>query len=181
MRIILWYKHAPSTLMSIWNAVTPLSSPATLKSMSPKASSLPRMSVRTTKDPSGSRIRPIATPATIRSIGTPASSIDKQPPERERERERGTWCVVCGEWRMANGAWSSWGCAAECSPGRIRHRHNRGKIPTAYRCHGRRPVGLGDRALDPDGVGELALVRYNRDERALGEVAVTCRRERGSL
>ena len=36
----------PATLMSIWSAVTPSAVPATLKSMSPYASSLP-ISVRT--------------------------------------------------------------------------------------------------------------------------------------
>lgn len=34
------------TLMSIWKAVTPASPPATLKSMSPRASSEPRMSLK---------------------------------------------------------------------------------------------------------------------------------------
>ena len=37
----------PATLMSICSAVTPSAVPATLKSMSPYASSLPVMSVRT--------------------------------------------------------------------------------------------------------------------------------------
>ena len=46
----------PWTLMSIWRAVTPSRVPVTLKSMSPIASSLPRMSVRTTNVPSGSEI-----------------------------------------------------------------------------------------------------------------------------
>ena len=63
----------PLTLMSIWSAVIPSRVPVTLKSMSPNASSLPRMSVRTAKRPSGSLMRPIAAPATGALIGTPAS------------------------------------------------------------------------------------------------------------
>ena len=63
----------PVTLMSIWRAVIPSRVPVTLKSMSPKASSLPRMSVRTVNVPSDSDIRPIAAPATGAEIGTPAS------------------------------------------------------------------------------------------------------------
>ena len=51
----------------------PSAVPATLKSMSPSASSTPWMSVRTAKRPSASVIRPIATPATGALIGTPAS------------------------------------------------------------------------------------------------------------
>ena len=55
----------PLTLMSIWRAVMPFVVPVTLKSMSPIESSLPRMSVRTTKLPvSPSSTRPIAAPAT---------------------------------------------------------------------------------------------------------------------
>ena len=71
----------PRTLMSICSAVTPSRVPVTLKSMSPKASSLPRMSVRTANLPSGSMTRPIAAPATGAVIGTPASmraSVDPQ-------------------------------------------------------------------------------------------------------
>ena len=63
----------PVTLMSIWRAVIPSRVPVTLKSMSPKASSLPRMSVSTVNVPSDSDIRPIAAPATGAEIGTPAS------------------------------------------------------------------------------------------------------------
>ena len=39
-------RDRPSTLMSIWTAVMPSDVPATLKSMSPSASSMPWMSVR---------------------------------------------------------------------------------------------------------------------------------------
>ena len=63
----------PVTLMSIWRAVMPSRVPVTLKSMSPNASSLPRMSVRTVNVPSASDMRPIAAPATGAVIGTPAS------------------------------------------------------------------------------------------------------------
>ena len=62
------------SLVSSWIAVTPRSVPATLKSMSPNASSMPAMSVSTRyPSPSSSLISPIATPATGAEIGTPAS------------------------------------------------------------------------------------------------------------
>ena len=58
--------------MSICSAVIPSRVPATLKSMSPSASSTPWMSVSTANLPS--RVtRPIAMPATGDLIGTPAS------------------------------------------------------------------------------------------------------------
>ena len=66
--------------MSSWRAVTKSRVPATLKSMSPSASSAPRMSVRVTNWPR-SAISPIAMPATGALIGTPASisdSVDAQ-------------------------------------------------------------------------------------------------------
>ena len=56
--------------------------PATLKSMSPRASSAPMMSVRVTKPPSWA-IRPMATPATAAVIGTPASMSDRLDPHTE--------------------------------------------------------------------------------------------------
>ena len=59
-------------LMSICRLVTPCSVPATLKSMSPRWSSSPRMSDSTAK-PRSSLIRPMAMPATGRFSGTPAS------------------------------------------------------------------------------------------------------------
>eukprot|EP00958_Prasinococcus_capsulatus_P004213 scaffold389_cov382-Prasinococcus_capsulatus_cf.AAC.23 len=74
--------EACPTLMSIWKAVTPSAVPATLKSMSPRASSEPRISLSTTAllfGPSGIR-RPIATPATGALMGTPASCRARQPP-----------------------------------------------------------------------------------------------------
>ena len=59
-------------LMSICRLVTPVSVPATLKSMSPRWSSSPRISDSTAK-PRSSLISPIAMPATGRFRGTPAS------------------------------------------------------------------------------------------------------------
>ena len=72
-------RSSPSILMSIWIEVMPRSVPATLKSMSPRASSEPRMSVRTaTLAPS--LTRPMATPAQGAFIGTPASMSASEPP-----------------------------------------------------------------------------------------------------
>ena len=71
----------PATLMSICSEVMPASVPATLKSMSPRWSSSPRMSVSTAKRSWSSRISPIATPATGARSGTPASIIDKLEPQ----------------------------------------------------------------------------------------------------
>ena len=68
--------------MSSWIAVTNSRVPATLKSMSPSASSAPRMSVRVTNLPS-SAIMPIAMPATGDLIGTPASISDSVDPQTE--------------------------------------------------------------------------------------------------
>ena len=72
----------PWILMSICSAVMPLVVPATLKSMSPRWSSSPRMSVSTAKR-LPSLIRPMAMPATWAFIGTPASISDRQPPQTE--------------------------------------------------------------------------------------------------
>ncbi len=69
----------PSSLVSNCRAVTNSRVPATLKSMSPNASSAPRMSVNATYSvwPSTvSEIRPMAIPATGALSGTPASSSD---------------------------------------------------------------------------------------------------------
>ena len=87
----------PSSLVSSCSAVTNSLVPATLKSMSPNASSAPRMSVSATYwvSPSTvSEIRPIAMPATGAFSGTPALSsdiveaqtepIDVEPLELER-------------------------------------------------------------------------------------------------
>ena len=70
----------PATLMSICRLVMPASVPATLKSMSPRWSSSPRMSVRTAKR-SPSRISPMATPATGAFRGTPPSIIESEAPQ----------------------------------------------------------------------------------------------------
>ena len=76
----------PSILISIWIAVIPLSVPATLKSISPRASSKPWMSVKMVKY-SPSFTRPIATPATGALMGTPASIKDKVEPQTEPMEE----------------------------------------------------------------------------------------------
>ncbi len=63
-------------------AVMPLRVPQTLKSMSPRWSSSPRMSDRTaTLSPSF--IRPMAMPATGAAMGTPASIKASAPPHTE--------------------------------------------------------------------------------------------------
>ena len=67
---------SPSTLISIWMAVIPLEVPATLKSISPLASSSPWISVRMVKF-SPSFTRPMATPETGALMGTPASIRDR--------------------------------------------------------------------------------------------------------
>ena len=69
----------PPIFMSIWMAVTPFFVPATLKSMSPRWSSSPRMSERTaTSFPS--LMSPIAMPETAPEVGTPASIIARDAP-----------------------------------------------------------------------------------------------------
>jgi len=105
------------TLMSIWKAVMPSASPATLKSMSPSASSEPRMSVRTTErggeddEPStpGSKISPIATPAMGRLSGTPASSMARHPPQTEAMEEEPLDSVMVDSTRMVYGKSASGG------------------------------------------------------------------------
>ena len=72
----------PWILMSICRAVTPAVVPATLKSMSPRWSSSPRMSVSTAKR-LPSLIRPMAMPATWFFSGTPASIMASEPPHTE--------------------------------------------------------------------------------------------------
>ena len=70
----------PSILISICKAVTPCAEPATLKSISPKWSSSPKISVKTAKL-SPSLIKPIAIPATGALVGTPASIKAKEEPQ----------------------------------------------------------------------------------------------------
>ena len=57
--------------------------PATLKSMPPSASSIPKMSVKTTGSSTSSNKTPMATPATDVVSGTPASNNAKQPPQTD--------------------------------------------------------------------------------------------------
>ena len=76
----------PSSLVSSWMAVTNSRVPATLKSMSPKASSAPRMSVRAAycvSPSTSSETRPIAMPATGARSGTPALSSDSVDAQTE--------------------------------------------------------------------------------------------------
>ena len=70
----------PWILMSICSEVMPSEVPATLKSMSPRWSSSPRMSESTAKR-SSSLIRPMAMPATERCSGTPASISASEVPQ----------------------------------------------------------------------------------------------------
>ena len=76
----------PSSLVSSWIAVTNSLVPATLKSMSPNASSAPRMSVSAAYCVSPSTVsqtRPIAMPATGARSGTPALSSDSVEAQTE--------------------------------------------------------------------------------------------------
>ena len=82
-------------LMSICSAVMPLSVPATLKSMSPRWSSSPRMSDSTAK-PRSSLISPMAMPATGRFSGTPASISASEPPHTVAIEES-RWISVISE------------------------------------------------------------------------------------
>ena len=77
----------PAILMSICSEVMPSAVPATLKSMSPRWSSSPRMSESTAK-PSSSRIRPMAMPLTGFFSGTPASISASDEPQTRRHRRR---------------------------------------------------------------------------------------------
>ena len=72
----------PVILMSICRAVIPSCVPATLKSMSPRWSSAPWMSVRISYS-SPSLTRPIAMPETGAVIGTPASISASVEPQTE--------------------------------------------------------------------------------------------------
>ena len=69
----------PWILISIWIAVIPSVVPVTLKSISPKKSSRPWISVSSTKSSSVSPVtRPQEIPATIFLMGTPAAISDIQ-------------------------------------------------------------------------------------------------------
>ncbi|MOA29614.1 hypothetical protein D3C78_1506390 [compost metagenome] len=89
----------PWILMSICSAVIPAAVPATLKSMSPRWSSSPRMSVSTAKR-LPSRIRPMAIPATCAFSGTPADSSDRQPPHTDAIDEEPLDSVISDTIRM---------------------------------------------------------------------------------
>ena len=73
------FQSSRSTLMSIWIDVTPSRVPATLKSMSPRWSSVPRISVRIAVL-LPSVINPMAIPAHADLTGTPASNSASEPP-----------------------------------------------------------------------------------------------------
>ena len=74
--------------MSIWQAVIPSLVPVTLKSISPRWSSSPKMSDKTAYLPvSLSVMRPIAIPATGFFILTPESRRARVPPQTEAIEE----------------------------------------------------------------------------------------------
>ncbi len=73
---------SPPILISICRAVIPSFVPATLKSISPRWSSDPRMSDRIATS-SPSLIRPMAIPATGFAMGTPASIRAREPPQTD--------------------------------------------------------------------------------------------------
>ena len=77
----------PRALLSICRAVMPFAVPHTLKSMSPRKSSMPWMSERMTTS-SPSLMRPMAMPETGALMGTPASmraSVDPQVEAMDEE------------------------------------------------------------------------------------------------
>ena len=84
-----------SIFRSICSAVMPLSVPATLKSMSPRWSSSPRMSDSTAKR-LPSLMRPMAMPATCALTGTPASMSARLPPHTEAIDEEPFDSVISG-------------------------------------------------------------------------------------
>ncbi|MNE27478.1 hypothetical protein D3C80_1208890 [compost metagenome] len=102
----------PLILMSICSAVTPLAVPATLKSMSPRWSSSPRMSVRTANF-SPSLTRPMAIPATGAFIGTPASIRAREAPQTEAIELEPLDSVISDTTRMVYGNTSAAGSMAE--------------------------------------------------------------------
>ena len=101
----------PSILISICKAVMPSSVPATLKSISPKWSSSPRMSVRTA-NLSPSFTKPIAIPATGALIGTPASINAKEAPQTEAIEDEPLDSVISDTTRMVYGNSSKVGIMA---------------------------------------------------------------------
>ena len=77
-------KLNPLILVSTWIEVIPSVVPATLKSISPKKSSIPWISVKTSSSVKSSDvISPIAIPAAGLLIGTPASNNANVDPQTE--------------------------------------------------------------------------------------------------
>ena len=94
----------PSSLVSSCSAVTNSRVPATLKSMSPNASSAPRMSVSATywvSPSTSSEMRPIAMPATEAFSGTPACSSDSVEAQTEPIEVEPLEPMASESWRMA--------------------------------------------------------------------------------
>ena len=89
-------------LMSICRDVIPTSVPATLKSMSPRWSSSPRMSLSTAKS-SPSLIKPMAMPATALGSGTPASIIESDAPQTVAMEDEPLDSVISETTRMVYG------------------------------------------------------------------------------
>ena len=93
-------KVRPVALLSICRAVMPSVVPVTLKSMSPRKSSRPWMSDRTTVLPS-SWIRPMAIPETGRLMGTPPSIRASVEPQVEAIEEEPLDSMTSETTRMA--------------------------------------------------------------------------------
>ena len=94
----------PSSLVSSWIAVTNSLVPATLKSMSPNASSAPRMSVSAAyrvSPSTSSETRPIAMPATGARSGTPAFSSDRVEAQTEPIEVEPLEPSASDTWRIA--------------------------------------------------------------------------------
>ena len=81
----------------------PFSVPATLKSISPRWSSSPKISVKIAYELSSSRIKPIATPATGAFSGTPASIIEREPPQTDAMDEEPFDSVISETTRIVYG------------------------------------------------------------------------------
>ena len=90
----------PSSLVSSCSAVMTCSVPATLKSMSPNASSAPRMSVSVTYWPP-SWMRPIAMPETMALSGTPALSRASVEAQTEPIEVEPLELIASDTWRIA--------------------------------------------------------------------------------
>ena len=108
----------PSILMSIWSAVIPFAEPATLKSISPRWSSSPRMSESTAKR-SPSFTKPIAIPATGALSGTPASISASEAPHTDAIEDEPFDSVMSETTRNTYGKRSTGGSTA-CTPRRAK-------------------------------------------------------------